>query len=307
MAYHFSRDDKSVQAAVHRLALEQIEGALADTRDPARAHAAAIHSARKRVKKLRGLLRLVQPVLDGSRQESAVLRDATRHIAGLRDAEVRLRTFDTLVAPLPASAGLAALREGLGARVATAREPVALAESLAAFREGLHEVHGRVPGWHISGRGFEALEGGLADTWRRARRGLKTSRAAFAGDFDATPFHDWRRPVKDHWYQARLLTPVWPAMMAAHVAATDELGELLGDHNDLDVLTAQLSGTVTGAGGEALPAVAALALDRRRALAGRALALGTRLFAGRADDLTARWGIWWEVWQSRGNGNGNGG
>ncbi|MCQ9933930.1 CHAD domain-containing protein, partial [Staphylococcus aureus] len=89
--------------------------------------------------------------------------------------------------------------------------------------------------------------------------------------------HEWRKRVKDHWYQARLLRPIWPAIMDPHVAAADTLGEILGQVNDLAVLRDRLEAAPLE---EALRSEARdLAGLRHGALMAQAIPLGRRLLA----------------------------
>lgn len=66
MSFSFRRSDGSVEAAVRRIAVRQIDRALEQIEAPDLEQAARVHEARKRCKKLRGLIRLVRPVFDGS-------------------------------------------------------------------------------------------------------------------------------------------------------------------------------------------------------------------------------------------------
>ena len=47
----------------------------------------------------------------------------------------------------------------------------------------------------------------------------------------------------------------------------------------------------------ALALLEPVALARRRALAGQAVALGRRLFADRPEALADRWAVWWRAWR----------
>src|SRR5919205_78895 len=66
----------------------------------------AVHEARKDMKKLRALLRLVRGELGGKTfaRENACFRDATRELAGARDSDVMLETLAQLTY-LPAGQG----------------------------------------------------------------------------------------------------------------------------------------------------------------------------------------------------------
>src|ERR671917_266737 len=91
---------------VRRVALGRIDHALDELRgrsDSSREE--AVHEARKDMKKLRALLRLLRGEL-GDRvraRENAAFRDAARELAGVRDADVMLETLGAL--DLPAGVG----------------------------------------------------------------------------------------------------------------------------------------------------------------------------------------------------------
>lgn len=242
-------------------------------------------------------MRLIRPVFAGARQENAALRDVARQIAALRDAEVMRRTFETLADALPKSTHQP-LRAALDVRRTGAAEPEALLAAVEATRAELQALEARCRGWKLKAREFEAIEPGLTDTWRRARKGHRRARRAFEdAQLPAQPFHDWRKAVKQHWYQARLLEPIWPEMMAPHVAQANILGELLGDHNDLDVLLTTLEADAANLPKRALKPLRREVMSRRQALAREAVCLGGRLLAESPESLADRWGRWWRLWR----------
>lgn len=295
MAYQFSTRDKSIERAVRRIARERIDAALERTN--ALPGAKDVHELRKETKKLRGLLRLVKPRFKRFSHADAVLRRGASQLAPLREAEVNLATFDKLLPALADPDAAASIRALLAADVERQRDPHLLAEATGALRGALAQVREDIDGWKIGGKGFDALGEGLGETWRRSQRGLKSAGRSFNREFEAKPFHDWRRSVKHHWYQARLLQPLWPEMMTAHIAAADALGEFLGDHNDLDVLAARLAGELPDDLAQPAATVIDAALERRRQLAGQALALGRRFLADPPEALVTRWGRWWALWR----------
>ena len=77
MTYAFLASDPSVQAAVSRVAREEAEGALAQVHGDGPL-APRVHAMRKAVKKLRGLVRLVRPVMRGAAAENAALDGACK-------------------------------------------------------------------------------------------------------------------------------------------------------------------------------------------------------------------------------------
>jgi len=295
MAYKFRTGDKSTKAGVRRIARERIDAALA--RAPELPDAGAVHAIRKETKKLRGLLRLVKPRFKGFRGADTALKRGARELGHLRDAQVRLATFDSLTPALNDPQSAAPIRRILAGDITQLSDPQRLSAGAEAMVDALSQLRGEVEGWKIRGHGFDALGDGVAVTWRRARRDMKGAELSFKGSFDAATFHDWRKSVKRHWYHAQLLQPFWPKVMAPHIAAADRLGEMLGAHNDLDVLAARLRHDLP----EDLEPIAReltdLALKRRRQLAGDALVLGRRLFADKPRALEARWGRWWALWR----------
>lgn len=288
MTYAFLATDASVEEAVRRVAREEVEGALAALRRDGPL-GPRVHEMRKSVKKLRGLLRLVRPVVRAARSENAALRDAGAGLSSLRDAAVLLATAEGLAAGLEEGrreALLGPLREAAAAHDAAAAEAF-----LPAFEAAMEGVLERSQGWRVKAEGWDAVEPGLEDTWTQARAAMKAALKARDPDEDPELAHEWRKRVKDHWYQARLLQPIWPDLMTPHVKAADDLGELLGKVNDLSVLLHRLEADDMDP--EVAGEAARLARERRAALLAEAEPLSRRLLAGPADALGRRWGAWW--------------
>jgi CHAD domain-containing protein len=284
MAYAFSAADATVADAVRRVAREQAEEAIAAAEGEGEL-GPRVHTMRKAIKKLRGLLRLVAPVLREAKAENALLRDAGRELSQLRDGAVQLGTLGALTEGMEGWRREALLQPF---QLEAAAQEGRAAELLPEFAGRLAAFRDRAEGWMIARDGWAVLAPGLEATWRATRAAMRAAR-----DGDAEAVHEWRKRAKDHWYQARLLTPIWPEMMRPHVASADELGELLGQANDLAVLEERL---------DAAPLASDLreeARERARARAAELMAaawpLGRRLFAGKAEGLSRRWGVWWEM------------
>ncbi len=115
---------------------------------------------------------------------------------------------------------------------------------------------------------------------------------------DADALHDWRKYVKYHGYQTRLIEPVWPAAMHAHRQTADQLSDLLGDHHDLAVLDDLLRRAPDELGQAVdLSAFRLLIRNRQTKLAQQSFALGARLFAEPSEQLTQRWQTYWTQWR----------
>lgn len=302
MAYAFSDSDRSVEAAFRRIAREQIEKAIAAIDGGQQSDAETVHEARKRCKKLRGLIRLVRPAFGDYRAENAFFRDAARGLSGLRDSDVLVTTFDKLTAGHKGADDLAAVRERLAARRDSVISESAPAERDAAaqltiFRKDMAAALHRVDKWALSAKGFAALAGGLEATYRRGRAAGRMAH----GDPTPEKLHEWRKRVKYHGYHASLLAPVWPELLGAYCAEAERLGELLGDHNDLSVFADLLTRELDVSGDRrVLKRLLRMAKARQEILQAEAFGVGARLFAERPDALVARWRGWWKASRKEG-------
>ncbi|WP_343082283.1 CHAD domain-containing protein [Ostreiculturibacter nitratireducens] len=285
MAYRFQSSDKTVQKALRRIALDRIDTSLSALAKRELPRAALVHELRKNIKKLRGLIRLVRPVFPEYRDENAAFRDAGRALSTLRDSDVLAATFDKLAQTAELDA---ALRDRLrGALVSgPAGMPPDPDAALAAHHEALERFRRRARGWKIKEDGFDALEGGLGETWARAHQTMKAASREPTG----LALHEWRKRVKDHWYHARLLTPIWPEMMDVHADAAGTLGEALGDARDLALLCEALTPL------EDADDVISLARLREDRLLTDARYIARRLLSEHTDSLTDRWRGWWKEW-----------
>jgi CHAD domain-containing protein len=261
-------------------ALEQLEGHAGPT--PAK----AVHEARKDMKRLRALLRLMRGSVDRDayRRENAAFRDIGRSLSGARDAEVMLATLDALEerdagALPPESAGLRRALEAQRREIAAGgdggHEAVAL----------LREARARVPAWTPHGDGFELLEDGLERTYRAGRRGWLDAR----GEPGDETWHGWRKQAKYLWHQVELLEELWPPIMEPLGHEAHALADRLGDDHDLAVL-------LRFAAGQDAP-LDELVAGRRAELQADALRLGARLYAERPGAYARHMRALWEAWR----------
>ncbi len=289
MPYRFLPEDHTLQSALRRIAGDEIASALAHLAAPGPIAATGVHDVRKRVKKLRGLLRLLRPGFEDFAEENAALRDAARSLSGLRDAEVRLATFNRIFPETPAA--LADLRQQLKADRETSGDGHG---TTGDAHKTLLALHQRARHWHLRGKDQDILTEGLARTRARARASLAL--AAETPTIEA--MHDWRKRAKDHWYQARLFTPVWPEILMLLADAAGSLTEDLGDHHDLGVLALDVASRHS-----AMIDAAAMDLFTTRitgaqhAIEARVFPLGQRLFADDPKAMAKLWVRWWRVWR----------
>jgi CHAD domain-containing protein len=243
----------------------------------------AVHDARKDMKKLRSLLRLVRGEIGDEcyRRELGAFGDAARQLAGLRDADVMLETLASLDLE-PGQAG--PLRQALEAhRVRTAAGTRELASAEAI--EILGGARGRVADWPLDTDGVGAFRQGLRRIYRRGRRDLRAARS----EPTVANLHEWRKRVKDLWYHCSILESAWRPVMSALGDEAHELSDRLGDDHDLAVL---LEWAREHADAEALePPVA----ERRARLQSEAFEYGAKLYLDKPRAHVERLERWWEA------------
>lgn len=298
MAYRIKKRDRSVEDSVRRIADEQIGRALDEIDDPDLDFTIKIHQARKRCKKLRGLLRLVRPVFDDYRAENMSFRDAARLLSDVRDKRSLTLAYDDVTAHFEDEIdrrAFAPIRARLTRDSRKVHEDPDTDIRLQKFRHEMEVARDRVGMWTLDKDGFDAIADGIGKTYKRARKRMQDAWS----DRDDESMHAWRKRVKYHWYHARLLSGAVPDMMRPQVDAADELSDLLGDYQDIAVLDARLRdapqdfGTVTD-----LDAFRALIHQRKEALAEAAFLLGRQSLAERRKARVKRWRGYWKAWET---------
>ncbi|QDT17940.1 CHAD domain-containing protein [Alienimonas californiensis] len=310
MSFQFEPNEP-VADGLRRIAREQLDKALAEVDGaaggPADADLAeAVHEVRKRGKKLRALLRLVRPAFGGYAEENAAVRDATRRLSALRDATAVIETHDRLMdryedfvqrrAFGPVRAALTRHRKEL-----EAIEPDGLdagppvSERLAAAGADLRTVRDRVDSWTLKEEGFDALAGGFAKTYKRARRSM----AAAVDRPTPQQFHQWRKRAKYHRYHLRLLRDVWPEALGPRRDEAVRLSDLLGHEHDLTVYAATVLDAPDPPAHDPRQreVLHGLLHGSQEALRAESLTLGETLLAEKPKAFTGRLEAAWEAWR----------
>jgi CHAD domain-containing protein len=267
------KQGEPVPEGIARMARGRIDHAIDALTD---ASEEGVHDARKDMKKLRALLRLVRGEIGDKvyRRESACFRDAARELSGVRDADVMLATLADLEERYGADTG--AIRQELEAhRIRTAGGGRKQAAKVATAM--LKEARGRVADWPLERDGFEALEAGLRRTYRRGRRDWRAAES----DPSTENLHEWRKRAKDLWYHCLILQESWKPVMRALADEAHELSDRLGDDHDLAVLVEW--------GAEPLEPLIA---TRRRELQEEAFAYGPRLYSDKPKAFVRRIEHW---------------
>ncbi len=264
----------------------------------------AIHEARKAIKRLRTIVRLLEGQLGdrSTEREQDALRAAAALMAGARDAEVLLETLDGLVerhrGRLAGRPGVLSLRLQLAAERGSAeRELLAPAQRLRVVEE-LRLFRARAAAWELAeGDGIGVAEQGLRRIYRQGRRRFRRAARKHGGRMRT--MHQWRKRVKDLRYAAETLQRRGgkadedrrgARRLARLAKSADRLGEVLGEEHDLAVLGEWVSahGAAAGAGRKTRRRLQRTIDERRKHLRRRALREGAKLYRRRPGEFVSR-------------------
>lgn len=210
------RREETTGGGLTRIARETTDLAIAHLTDSK----PDVHEARKRLKEIRAVLRLGGKLASLNRR----VRDIARQLAATREADALVEVSATLRAsacdPLEKRA-LTRVKRILSEDRVHEPDHLDLASQLAAVRDELSFAEG-------------SFARGLRRTYRDGRRWFRAAREQRT----AESIHEWRKRVKDLWYHAQILAPVWPELMNTHTSLLHALSRLLGDHHDICALAA---------------------------------------------------------------------
>ena len=187
MSFSFTqRGDTAGQ--VRRLAADQMQSAI-DLAEAGKDFDKTVHNLRRRCKKIRGLLRLVEPRFKEFDKENRALRNAASSLSAVRDAAVMIETFD-LAMRSPWAGALSwdrkqVLRQELTLHLNRVSADQDRAQLLADFADAMKQALRRVEDWSLDGDGFSLLDAGLRKTYATMRADME--KAARSNDPRAFP------------------------------------------------------------------------------------------------------------------------
>lgn len=297
MPYLIQRDE-TLAAAVQRIMDERLARARRHLTDESTAIDERIHDARKRLKEIRALVRLVRDPLGKQYAiENAAYRDAGRALAGVRDAAAVMESFVTLRSVRRVPPTVARRTRLLLRRQLRAIPPKHLSALAATVLEAIAAAQARLPSWPPIHDSFDPIAPGLLRAYRRSRSAMD---AAVEGAMPSH-FHEWRKAVKVQWYHALLLRDLWPEMMKSWAGVLESLSRALGDHHDLFLLRKFLVDRQYASGrgpGRGLIGLLDQIDDRQRELERESLRIGALVHAERPRAWLARIERAWSLWRA---------
>jgi CHAD domain-containing protein len=294
---------EDVADGIRRIAIGRADSAIDHLRkDVEDDFATAVHEARKDLKKLRSVIRLVREPLGEEvyRAENDRYRDAAQLLSGARDAEVKLETLAALEErfdgrlPRP---GLAPLVNGLEDEREALSNPGSPSDgddsSVADAANRIEEGRDAIADWELDGEGFELIAGGLKRSYGRGRKRFADTK----DDPSAENVHEWRKRVKDLWYHLRIVQDTRPDKLKTVRDQAHDLSDLLGDHHDLAVLREDAEGRAGLLRRETLDRLGELIEQRQAELLDDALSLGDEIYAEKPKKSVSRIGGYWTEWK----------
>ncbi len=187
-----------------------------------------IHDARKGLKRVRALLRLVKRDLGAAySEENRRLRDLGRRFSELRDAHATVEAFDEFAKKHRLVRKLAPVRADFVRKQLDLEQGADWAQVMRQASEEVAAAEKRVENWP------QSMEPNLLGGYRKARMAWK----AAANGRGADQFHELRKCTKSHWYQLRVLSG---GGFKERLTALKELSDCIGRQHNFVVLADRL-------------------------------------------------------------------
>jgi CHAD domain-containing protein len=284
------RRREQADRGVRRLLLSQVQR-IAKCVTAAPLTARHVHKARQYLKRLRALLRLLRRQVPDSLTTRGHdwCRTLAHSLAARRDATVLTQTLQRLRKKRRAKlidfdAWQSRLTEEAGEEETERSASFEALNGLQAWAEELAR-------WPLA-EGWDLFAPGLARTYRAGRNAMILARSS-GGDED---YHNWRKRVKDRWYQLALLRGMGQPKLGKYLAGLRRLAKQLGREHDLTMLIEKLAPLAT-AEQPSPESLVRLAERARRSLRRRALRTGRRLYAVTPRRDLKRLHRFWRAWR----------
>jgi CHAD domain-containing protein len=245
MAYQIDFDDP-LEDEARRIARELLTDAIDFLQKRPNGVHEAIHDARKNIKRIRALYRLIASEIgEFQAAENDRLRGIASALSHLRDSAVLAETTEYLEKETDKQQAKTVIRR-LGRAMRQHRDQVTAAgeeleATLALAAAGLRnaaEAAGHLKLPKLRKAAIDCITSG----WRRTSRKALKALAACEHAKDEGPFHDLRKRTQDRFMHATLLHCLWPSGMYALQRQAKLLVDILGREHDLAMLNEQVRG-----------------------------------------------------------------
>lgn len=281
--------EKPLSETFRSVAVSQLEDAAKILKHQPKGLHEAVHDARKKLKRVRGLYRLIRPgAKEFARTENVRIREMASSLSAERDATALIECVGLLRAKNPgpeADIALAQLEQALQARRADAAAPDAqLQDKVKAAIRTCHEAINAASSHHFDDDNKAAAKV-IAKGWRKtlsdAQVALMTAQATGLNE----DFHELRKRSQNYWMYCALVSPAWPSALKAKRKDAKSLADTLGNEHDMSVLITLLDSDehlTISAAARALSSKTAFSV--RKKLRKQAIRAARRIFTDEAKD-----------------------
>lgn len=294
------KKDQRLDEAIKNAAIDQVNkavDALQNNEDKAK----AIHYARKRMKEVRAILRLVRDKLKKSiyQKENIFFRDIARKMADLRDYEVFIETLKELK-EYTSNTHL----KGAVNKVVQHAQPeyenqtnILLNQEniLQTVSDKLTEAKEHINNWPIKGNKFSLIRSGLYRVYDRGYKAYKTAYKAPSIE----NFHEFRKRVKYLWYQIEFLENAWNSVLKPLRKEISKLSDITGKDHDYGMLMIQLEKSDFNITDNQKKQIIDLAQAQRVQLQKEAKPLGRKIYVDKPKTFIKRMEQYWKIWRGQ--------
>ncbi len=227
------RKQKPACTEIGRVARELIDDTIAHIAPFSAPEGESVHKARKNIKKLRAILRLIRRQMgsEASKREDQCLRGVGRYLSSIRDAQVRLKTFQKLQGETQNKAAKSFQGRLMQDRERSFRK-LHNRRGLERRIADLKSVRRRIQNWTSKELKKSDLKKNLRRIYKRSQRDFHIARK----EGDTLSLHESRKRAKDLWYVLCLLKSEHPKKMKALADDMKDFTEQLGQALDLTLL-----------------------------------------------------------------------
>jgi CHAD domain-containing protein len=292
---------ESLPTNIKRIATEQVDQALEQLRHPPDDDRdEAIHDARKCFKKIRAVLRLVRDEIgeQSYKQENTCYRDAGRRLSDIRDSAVMVETLDEIIQHFDdqlAPEAFVSFRDRLVEEHQSFKQDILDHQgAMSQVAAIIDATRSRIANWPVRDDDFSALYGGLKRVYKRGHNRMAEAYA------ESSPerYHEWRKRAKYLWYHTRILTPLWPELLAELADQLHDMGDYLGHDHDLSELRRTIMDRPKLMDDKTeTQALIGLIDQRRTELEAAARPIAERIYVEKPKAFVDRIGGYWQVWR----------
>ncbi|WP_027002937.1 CHAD domain-containing protein [Hugenholtzia roseola] len=266
----------------------------------------AVHESRKRIKEMRGILRLIAKEVEKKEWKTLQkhLRQAAHILAPLRDADSQMDTFRKVEVFFAASNQSQTIRPFLNKaykKIKQHRKELTAQsfqnpqtdilkqahQKLALLQEKFHQI---TFSKHSADIFFPNLETIYGQAQKHLRKALEED--------SSYQWHEFRKYVKYLWYQVQVLEQGWTNLLRPLGEELKTVASLLGEEHDLYLLIQNLEQIKTqlpSEGAETIQHLQNKILLHQIELRQKAAFLGKRLFAEKSKAFAARLVLYWTM------------